>query len=236
MVAYFLYCALFLSAALFSGEFTATVSTHSMPLGQSLTLNLTVKGATPKGTPTLDLPRDSFFIHSQQQHSNTTINNGQVSSSVTWKVTLIPQREGELVIPSISLNTSEGVLSTDPISIFIVKGAPGSDSPSDQEVALTTKVSQAHPYKNEPITYTIRLTSQQSLANIQMEKIQLEDAIVEANGEGKTYERVENGKKVHQVEFSFLITPLKAGPLKIPSWVVQGGILGRRQSIELILQ
>ena len=63
-----------------------------------------------------------FLIHSQQQASNTVVVNGSATSSVTWKITLIPQEVGNLEIESISIDTSEGRLSSEPIVIHVMEG------------------------------------------------------------------------------------------------------------------
>jgi hypothetical protein len=222
---------LVLSPFLFSGEFVASVSHNQVNLGESVTLNLTLKEASTKGTPSIDLLKKSFLINSQQQSYQTIMLNGQITSSTTWKFILIPQKEGEAVIPSISIDTSAGTLSSQPITIQVVKGTATSDADSDTTgLTLITYVDHPKPYKNEPIFYTVRLTSKRILTNIQIQKINIEDAIVESNGEAKIYEKMVDGINVGVIEFSYLITPLKAGTLKIPSVVVQGSIPIKRKN------
>jgi len=233
MVTRLMFLFLLLPLFLVSGEFTASVSKNEINLGESFTLYLTLKGGSSKSTPAIDSLKKMFIIHSQQQSSNTVIMNGQITVSKTWLFTLIPQKEGEAVIPSLTLDTSDGMLSTEPIKITILKGnaaAGSSDSSDIKGVTLTTSLTNAKPYKNEPFVYTLRLASKRELANIKMEKIDIEDAIVESNGEPKSYEEVIDGMRAGVVEFSYLITPLKAGPLKIPSAIVQGVIPIRRQN------
>ncbi len=216
---------------LFSGEFIANVNRNQMGIGESFTLTLTLKGAYTTGAPSVDALRTSFVIHSQQQSFNTVMVNGQFTASTTWKLTLIPQKEGEMLIPSLSVDSSEGVFSTQPITISVVKGNTSKSTSSDsQDLTLTADISTIQPYKNEPIIYTIRLTSKRNLANLQMQKFNVEDAIVEPNGEPKMHEKTVNGMNIGVVEFSYLITPLKAGPLKIPSTVIQGGIVAKRNA------
>ena len=233
MVRRLMFLFLLLPLFLFSGEFSASVSKNQINLGESFTLYLTLKGGSSKSAPSIDPLKKLFFIYSQQQSSNTVIINGQVTVSKTWLFTLIPQKEGEVEIPSITLDTSEGILTSEPIKMRIVKGnaAEGSSDSSDiKGVTLTTSLTNAKPYKNEPFIYTVRLASKRELANIKMEKIDIEDAIIEANGEPKNYEQVVDGIRVGVIEFSYLITPLKAGPLKIPSSIIQGVIPIRRKS------
>lgn len=216
--------------ALFSAEFTATVNRNQVGLGDSLTLNLTLKDASLKEPPSLHSLKHDFIINSQQQFSNTTILNGQMTSSVSWRVVLLPQKEGSIIILPISITTSEGVLSSSPITIQVVKSSPSAgQDPSDVNVVtVATSVSKANPYKNEPIVYTVTLTTKKDIANIKLNKLEIEDAIVETNGEPKIYEKVIDGLHVGIVEFSHLITPLKAGTLTIPALVLQGAIPAKR--------
>jgi hypothetical protein len=224
MVTRLIFLFLLLQSFLFSGEFTANVSRNQINLGESVTLNLTLKNASAKGNPFFDPLKKSFFIHSQQQTFNTVMINGQVTSSTTWKLTLLPQKEGEVQIPPISIDTSNGTLSSEPVMIRVVKGtAIDSTNPIDTYgMTLTSEVTNAKPYKNETFIYTVRLTSKSDLANIKMQKINIEDAIVETNGEPKIDERIVDGIRVGVIEYSYLVTPLKAGPLKLPPTTIQG--------------
>jgi len=215
---------------LFSAEFTASVDRTQMNLGESFQLVLTLKEASAKGIPSLQTLRQTFLINSQQQSSNTVIVNGQASTVTGWSFSLVSPGEGQWEIPSISIETSEGTLFTDPIAIEVVKGHSTTLESSGREgVNLTTILSKERPYKNEPFVCTFRLTSQRNVANLHLEKIDLEDAIVEPIGEPKVYDKVEKGMRVDVIDFSFLITPLKAGPLKIPSLTLQGGIPIKRR-------
>ncbi len=225
MVKTFLFLLMLLPLFLFSGEFTASVNRNQVNLGESFVLNLTLKDASANAAPSVTHLKNAFIIHSQQQSTNTVIMNGNVSSSNIWKVTLIPQKEGELIIPSISINTAEGTLSTEPIKILVTKGGATSNSDSDLSgMTLTVDVSKAKPYKNEPFFYTVRLTSKADLADLRLQKFAIEDAIVEENGEPKLFTKVVEGMKVNIIDFSYLITPLKTGSLNIPSITLQGSI------------
>ncbi len=232
MVIKYIFLLLMFPLFLFSGEFTAAISHNQVNLGESLTLTLTLKNGTAKGVPSIDSLRNSFLVGSQHQSSNTVITNGKVTLSTTWKYSLLPQHEGEISIPSLSIDTSNGPLSSQPIKIQVAKGGSSSSSNSGnaQGVHLTTDVSNAKPYKNEPLIYTVRLISKQELVNIKMQKINLEDGMIEPNGEPKIYEKIVDGIPVEVVEFSYLITPLKAGSLKIPSVFIQGAIPIKRKS------
>lgn len=215
---------------LFSGTFTASLNRNQVGLGESFTLTLTLKDDSAKTPPQIESLKKYFLIHSQQQASNTTIINGKMTSSYSWKYVLVPKAEGEMIIPSLSIETSDDILSTQPASIRVVKAiANRSEGQSNSnETLVSTFVSNRKPYKNEPFFYTVRLTSKQPLVNIQMHKPNIENAIVEIAGEPKTFGKIETGLSEGVVEFNYIITPIKNGQLKIPSSMVQGAIPAKR--------
>ncbi len=212
------------SAVLFAaGEFTASVNSPHVHLHESFSLTLTLKDISPKGAPAVSALKDHFVIHSQQQSANTTISNGKISSSITWKLSLTPKVEGAVEIPSITVETADGPLSTQPISLAVVKD-PAPQSNADSSMNMITKVSNASPYNNEPFVYTALLTSKIPLYHVQIQKMQVEDAIVELLEEPKLEEKIIDGILHYAAEFNYLITPLKTGELTIPSIAIQGVI------------
>jgi hypothetical protein len=215
---------------LFSGEFIANVSDAQVYLNQNFSLSLTLKDTSPKEAPIISSLNNHFLIHSQQQSSSTTIINGKVSSSITWNLSLTPKTEGLVEIPSITVNTEEGSLSTEPITLNVIKGLTSPSTIDSVGLNTITKVSNASPYKNEPFIYTAFLTSKMPLYNVQIQKIQLEDAIVELLEEPKLEEKVIGGVSFNVVEFSYLITPLKTGSIKIAPIAIQGAIPEKKKT------
>lgn len=209
-----------LPLSLFSGEFVASVNRNQVSMGESLILNLVLSDTAAKETPSIGtIP--GFTVNSKSQATNHVMINGQVSTSTVWKIGLAPQKEGVLTIPPISIKTTEGVLSTDAITIHVVK--PSSADPS-QGIALKTIVSKENPYKNEPISVVVRVESKQALANVAIQKIDIADALIEPGEKPQVTHAIEDGVRVDSVEFTYLLTPLKAGTLIIPPIVVQGGV------------
>jgi hypothetical protein len=211
-----------------AGEFTANVSNTQVHLSESFTLNLTLKDVSPKEAPAISTLKKDFSIHSQQHSTQTTIVNGKTSTNITWHLSLTPTMEGVIQIPPITVDTAEGLLSTQPITLNVIKAATPQSSADSTGPHIITKVSNASPYKNEPILYTVLLSSKTPLYHVQAQKMQVEDAIVELVEEPKLAERPIEGVLHHVLEFTYLITPLKTGPLKIPSMAIQGAIPQKR--------
>lgn len=218
------FISLFSAVFLHAGEFTASVSSTKMRLGDSFSLSLTLKDISPTEAPVVTALKQHFSLNSQQNSTSTSIINGKVSSSIIWKLSLTPKIEGVIDIPSITVKTAEGFLSTQPITLNVVQDSTPQTGVDNVGLSIVTDVSNAVPYKNEPLIYTAILTSKMPLYNIQTQKMQMDDVIVELLGEPELKERVIGGVLLNIVEFNYLITPLKTGSLTIPPIAIHGAI------------
>lgn len=217
------------AAFLDASEFTASVSSTQVHLNESFSLYLTLKDSSPKEAPAAAALQEHFLIGSQHNSTQTTIMNGAVSSSVTWELSLTPKVEGPVQIPPITINTSDGTLSTQPIALNVIKAPDHQLSEDGTGLNMIVKTSNAAPYQNEPILYTALLTSKLPLYHVQTQKMQIDDAIVEMINEPKLEQRVIDGVMLHTIELNYLITALKTGSLTIPSLAIQGNILQKRK-------
>ena len=127
---------------LVAGEFTASVSSTQVHMSESFSLMLTLKDASPKAAPAVSSVQVHFLIHSQQHSTNTTIVNGKASLSISWKFSLVPKIEGVVQIPSITVDTAEGSLFTQPITLHVIKGS-GPQSMDSTVPHIMAKVSSA---------------------------------------------------------------------------------------------
>lgn len=217
-----------LSSALIAGQFSASVSSKEIHTTEPFFLSLTLSDSSSKEAPVFSALKEHFFINSEQKYAHTTILNGKVSSNIVWKLSLTPKSEGTLQIPSITIHTKEGLLSTEPITLRVVKGTAPQASKEQTGLNLVNRVSNNSPYKNEPFLYTALLTSRLPLYNVQAQKLQVDDAIVELQGTPKLEEKMVGRAVMYVVEFHYLITPLKTGALNLPPITIQGAIPQKR--------
>lgn len=212
-----------------AGQFSASISSNQASLGETISLQLTLKEATFKEAPSTTVLKKHFVIHSQQQMSSTSIVNGKAFTSITWTLTLSPIKEGMVQIPPITISTKEGMLSTQPITLKVSKTDPATEATGAHKPGVLAKVSHLAPYKNEPFIYTALLISKDPLYNVRTQKLHIDDAILEMPEEPKLEEKVVEGVLFHCVTLTYLITPLKPGTLKIPALAIQGSIPQKRK-------
>ena len=215
-----------LPAFVWAAEFTAGVNRDQLVLGEGLILNLKLSDASPKGNPAMSILEKHFDLASRGQSTHTSIINGRVSSAITWTYILTPKEEGNITIPSISIETSEGTLGSQPVSLLVDKASSQPSENQRKAVSLTARTSQFNPYKNEPITYAATLVSPHNMTNVKLGEFSVDNAIVETLKEPVRYHTVENGIELEVIEIKYLVTPLKSGKITIPSFVIQGDIPG----------
>lgn len=216
---------LFFPLLLMGGEFTASVSRNPTLAGEGVSLILTLKNAEAKEKPVYEVLKKDFTVHGEQVSHHQSIVNGTASKSISWQVTLVPLREGDIVVPSISVKTKEGNLETSPLTLHVVKG-----SMSENTVQVSAAVNKQDPYKNESFVYTVMLFSKYDLANVMMDKPEVENMIIEQINTPLFEKRVVEGVLQNVVEVVYIATPLKTGEMEIPSLTIQGEVLSRQRN------
>lgn len=221
--------ALMVTASLSAAEFVASVNNNQVQVGENFVLTLTLKGYVGNSQVSIEALKPTFKIHSQQQSFSHMIVNGRVISATIWKISLSPTVEGESTIPALTIETTEGSFTSQPLTIISSKGTVKDPNAELSSIRFEALVSKEKPYKNEPFIYTARLSSKMGLANIQMQKPIFENALVEMLGEPKIFESFADGVVVYVIDFTYIITPLKEGAFTIPQAIVQGGIPSKRK-------
>ncbi len=217
-------CFLVMSTQVFAASFKASTDRSAVTAGESFLLELSLSGTSPKGRPDFSPLEKDFTIASNRQSSQTSIINNRISSSISWQLVLIAPKLGSYTIPSISIDTDEGKLKSNPLEINVDKVSQTDNTNAPKRLSVTAEVSKKSPYQNEPVLYKVKLIATKSIADIGISEFNMSDAIVEKQGDAKVYDTQHQGKPVKVVEANYLITPLKSGALKIPAYVFQGQV------------
>ncbi len=200
-----------------------------LALNQTVNFHLTLEGAASTGIPDFSPLKHDFRIVSRAQSSSISVINGAYASQISWNLVLQPLQEGEATIPSLSVQTDQGAVSSQPLKLTVTKTATNPDVPKSKqgrEVYVHAAVSDQTPYRNSPVIFSVRLVAAAAVSDISFGDFKIDGAVVEKQGEPAVYDEVQAGRSVKIIELRYLITPLQDGPLKIPSFVFQGMIRG----------
>jgi len=228
---YFVFLSLYLILSCASPTWAITLKAEAerteIALNQTVALTLTLEGAASAGTPDFTVLENDFRIVSRGQSSSFSFVNGVSSSQVIWNLVLQPLHEGDIVIPALSVQTDQGVISSEPLKLSVTKTANNSYIPKNKQgrdVYIHAAVSNRAPYQNSPLIFSVRLVAAAGVSDISFGDFKIDGAVVEKQGEPVVYDEVQGSRAVKIIELRYLITPLQDGPLKIPPFVFQGMI------------
>ncbi|MEX2218436.1 MAG: BatD family protein [Phycisphaerales bacterium] len=122
----------------------AKVSANRVALGDSLTLQILVEGASSVPPPDLST-LDGFTIRPGGVAHGMNIAGGQVVETATLSWQLTPTRKGVLTIPAITVTVRGRAYTTEPIEIAVVEP---SESP---DFRLTLEADRTTVYVGEPV-------------------------------------------------------------------------------------
>jgi len=204
-----------LSGFIFAAEFNAAVNRYTLEEGESLELRLQVNESSLLNKPDYSPLEKDFDIMDVGRSSQVQIINGDTKSSTVWKLALVPNKTGEITIPSIRL----GKLRTQAITINVTKAMAQSSNilQTQPKIMVEAVADKTSAYVQEQIIYTVRLLFQ----GIQIRQWNLSeptvgDAIIHPLGEPAQYEKNIGGISYGVLEKRYAIFPQSSGELEIP--------------------
>ncbi len=198
----------------FAGNLTASVDRDALGLEETFTLVLRYDEQI-NTTPDYELLQKDFDILNTQSGTQMSIINGSMEASTEWKIALAPKRIGKLLIPSFNI---DGAVS-DAIEIT-VEGRSRKPKDGDNNVSVEMETSTDAAYVQQQIIVTLRLYTTVGLSGIDLQPLQVKDALVVQLDE-KQYQTKINNRPGAVVETRYAIFPQQSGELIIPSMLYQ---------------
>ena len=209
----------------FSGAAEITVHADRNPavLQESLQLVFEATGAVDDDPDFSPLEED-FEILSTSASTSMRIANTRITRTKEWRLTLLPQKTGDLVIPAISFGKDKSPQA----SLTVVQagtGAPGRVSP---DIFMEVEAAPAPAYVQAEVVYRIKLyravaTSNETLS----EPAPVQgSAIIEPLDADRSYDTLVEGRRYGVFERSYALYPQVSGKLLIPPVRFQGQLSG----------
>lgn len=201
-------------------EIEVTVDRTELARGETLTY--TIRVFDQRQGMQLDLTplTEEFDVLGTRTSSQIRSINGSVESWTDYIVTLFPLNEGDLEIPSLTINN----VTTDPIAISVVNQGPRSNQ-SSEELFLEVEVNKESVYVQEQLLFTVRLFyTINGIRNPQFTELEMEDTVIQLIGSPNQYERLIDGVRYGVYEKRYVIFPQRSGPLEIPDILFRGEV------------
>ncbi len=214
-----LFCALF-SASVFAQQIELSVDRSELARGETLTLTIRVYDQRQGMQLDLTPLTQDFDVLGTRTSSQIRSINGVTESWTDYVITLFPEKEGDLVIPPLSILNQ----TTDPISISVVNAGPRSNQ-GNNELYLEIEVNKDSVYVQEQLLFTVRLFyTINGIRNPVFTELDMEDTVTQLIGSPNQYERLIDGERFGVYEKRYVIFPQRSGPLEIPDILFRGEV------------
>lgn len=237
-------CGIFLCTGLsFAKEisFEATVDKNVAQVGSGIEFSLVFTGMRDINVPTLpNIPNFKWRYIGPSTYMSMV--NGKVERSVTHAYVIVPEKTGNLTIPSLSIEYNGKAYSSNPIQIRAVTSSSGqgqaqigdnqaqqrSEKILDDKLFMTINLSKESAYVNEKIHATIKLyISNLSVRDIAFPLIENDAFLVDKFAQPRQYKEALNGVPYNVIDFSTDIYGIYPGQFKLKPTEVSCNVITR---------
>jgi hypothetical protein len=218
-----LFCLLFCGwpAVSFAAKLTVTLDRDTVVLGETVTLAFQFEGVQTRGLPQLPAIPGLQPVGSTSTSSSFTQGaNGQMESVQTVSVQMQATREGEIQIPSFTVEAGQQKLVSQPVTLKVLREDPTAPPASfaNQSAFLWLVLPRPEFYFGEVFTAELRLYVGQGVRNIdgyQPPQLQGEGFSAGPWRQAQNYQRRVGDRVFTVVPIVCRISPAKTGLLKI---------------------
>jgi hypothetical protein len=169
-----------------------------------------------------------FDVHSRGTSSRVEIINGRMRQEETQSYLLAPKHTGQLTVPALAVTVDGKTYHTDPIIVEVTPQTEENAIGEPQDIEVRGQVSETSPYVGQQFMYTFLLRYGVEIANTQYTPPDFSGFTAKQIGEQQSRQRVVKGRRVQEVELSYLLIPTKSGELTIGPAVLQCDTLDRQ--------
>ena len=210
---------LLVPASVHASDVQATLDRSTVQLGDTVTLNLRVDGASGGvSMPDLQALQQDFTILGSSQNRSISVVNGRASSTFTIGVALRPNHVGTLLIPSLSVDGSR----TAPLQLVVNASDPNHAATTHQNVFMQAQITPAQGYVGEQFSYVVRLYYAINIDSGALSAPTVDGMDVRKLGDDLNYDAQRGGREYHVLERRYALTPQRAGHVEIPAASFQG--------------
>ena len=208
-----------------AGNLFSRVDKNIVNANQTITLIVEYDDRVKGSDLNLDELKKDFEVLSivPNSLSSTSNINGQITKEVktTWRITLAPKREGQLTIPSFTVNGDRS-------QVITIDSRNDSNPNTDQSLKIFISADSDSVYQSSQLVISVEVHAQQGLSRLSLSPIETNEEIREL---GQDREQViENGIIKDIFTNRYVIFPSTAGKLTIPATTITA-IKGGQRSI-----
>lgn len=203
-----------------------TVAAHvdrtTLAPGESLRLMVTIRD----GEADVNLSGlADFKTFSQGSSTSVQIINGVTTKEETHTYLLIPQKQGRLTIPALTVTIDGRVFKTEPITIDVTARPAPDAAGTSREVWVQASLSDGQPYAGQQITYTFSFYQAVQVTDATFQPPAFNGFSAKEIKERSSEHKYINGREYVVTQIFYVLVPLKAGRYVIEPAALQLGIV-----------
>lgn len=210
----------------------ALVDRNQVAVGEAFSLSIEVTGA--QNVPAPDLgdvgPFQARYLGPASQVS---IVNGQMSSSVSHRYTLVARQPGHFVLGPFGVEYGGRRYATQPVAVDVAaqgQARAGGSGGGVADIRLTVSSAKQQAYVGERVPVTVKL----HLGNVRVDNLQFprlagEGFTVEQFPQPTQQDEVVGGRRYRTLTMVTTLTPLRAGPLTVGPTTMGMQVFTRRR-------
>lgn len=203
------------------------LDSQEITAGDTVNLTVTVDEQSFGEAPDFSPLQQDFEIISNRQSSQFSMTNGQITSTSSWILTLLPKREGFIAIPPLTY----GKKTSKPLKLHVTKRRQVDSANSNEVIFMDAQVDKQDVYVQEQVIYTVRLYRRIDLHESSYTPPTIDSAVMEPLGNQREYTSTVDGRSYKIIELRYAVFPQKSGELVIPPAQIVGTIfLGNNRS------
>ena len=202
-----------------AANFTASLDSDTVTLGQSATLSLTFEGGQSKNVSTPSVP--GLQITQIGNSQNFSIVNGAMSSTVTVTFSVAARQPGEFTIPALTADVNGQQLSSSPLKLTVLKAdaPPAAAIASGNEIAfMKLSLPDKKIYAGQMLTAQLQVCLRddvQNFGNFQFTSQPTGGFTINKMAQGQQ-QRAQIGNRIYtMIPLTFALTAVKSGALSL---------------------
>lgn len=197
-------------------------------MGDHIELKVRVEGSQYASEPQIE-GLDSFVAQSQGTSSQIQIVNGRTTVQKVYTYSLFPKQVGTFNLGPAKVEVDGDIFKSRAIQIKVAKEHTQKGIPQQKSHFIKAYVDKEAPYVSEQVIYTFQLFSRGEIYNAKLELPEFDGFWKQEIGKQRSYSKRVNGIEWRVTEIRYLLLPLSAGKIIIPSTSLMATTLVRQR-------
>jgi len=202
-------------------QVTATVDKNPVQINESFMLEVTADDDVNTNALDTSPLLKKFIVGGTSVSSQTSMINFKTTRSTVWHVMLIAKQAGEITIPALTVNGKQ----TAPIALVVSKSNNNNAARAQQDVFISTEVSQHTVYVQQQFTLTVKLHFATELKRGSLTDPVLKGATMTQVGKDQESSQIINGRRFRVITRTYTVNPEQSGNLTLSPPVFSGEIM-----------